>query len=83
MHWLAKVNSLPSFDNISQGGLIIVVEQQPSWGRSREFEITTRSVNRSGLQSTGDLEDEEDEEEDRLNHGRTKRTVAFMPSIGE
>ena len=82
MHWLAKVNSLPSFDNISQGGLTIV-EQQPSWGRSREFEITTRSVNRSGLQSTGDLEDEEDEEEDRLNHGRTKRTVAFMPSIGE
>ena len=25
----------------------------------------------------------EDEEEDRLNDGRTKRNVGFMPSIGE
>jgi chaperone BCS1 len=58
--------------------------QQPSWGRSREFEITTRAVNRSGVQSTGELEDdEEDDGDDRLNHGRSKRTVAFMPSIGE
>ncbi|KAG6889760.1 hypothetical protein C0995_014687 [Termitomyces sp. Mi166 len=50
----------------------------------REFEITTRSVGRSGLiQSTaGDLEDEEDEDEDDgLVHGRRKRKVAFMPSV--
>ena len=81
MHWLAKVISLFLFNCFT--GRLINAWQQPSWGRSREFEITTRSVNRSGVQSTGDLEDEEDEEEDHLNHGRTKRTVAFMPSIGE
>lgn len=58
--------------------------QQPSWGRSREFEITTRSVNRNGItqSTTGDLEEEE-EEDDSLVHGRRKRKVAFMPSLGE
>jgi len=70
-----------SEDDYPYDWLMHWLAKQPSWGRSREFEITTRSVNRSGLQSTGDLEDEEDEEEDHLNHGRTKRTVAFMPSI--
>jgi chaperone BCS1 len=56
--------------------------QQPAWGRSREFEITTRSVGRLGItqSTTGDLEDEEDE--DSLVHGRKKRKVAFMPSAG-
>ncbi|KAH0583154.1 hypothetical protein H2248_011037 [Termitomyces sp. 'cryptogamus'] len=59
------------------------LSKQPAWGRSREFEITTRSVARSGLtQSTaGDLEDEEDVEEEGLVHGRRKRKVAFMPSV--
>lgn len=60
--------------------------QQPAWGRSREFEITTRSVGRNGLTqtTTGDLEEDEQEEEedDGLVHGRRKRKVAFMPSLG-
>ncbi len=58
--------------------------QQPAWGRSREFEITTRSSGRMGLttSTTGDLEDDEEEEEDTLVHGRRKRKVAFMPSVG-
>ncbi|KAF9029380.1 hypothetical protein BDZ89DRAFT_725175 [Hymenopellis radicata] len=59
--------------------------QQPAWGRSREFEITTRSSGRMGLttSTTGDLDDdeEEEEEEDTLVHGRRKRKVAFMPSV--
>jgi len=70
-----------SDDDYPYDWLMHWLAKQPSWGRSREFEITTRSVNRSGIQSAGDLEDDEDEEEDRLNHGRTKRTVAFMPSV--
>ncbi|KAG2057581.1 P-loop containing nucleoside triphosphate hydrolase protein [Suillus hirtellus] len=60
------------------------LSKQPAWGRSREFEITTRTVGRNGLtqSTTGDLDEEdEDEEEDALVHGRRKRKVAFMPSI--
>jgi chaperone BCS1 len=61
------------------------LSKQPAWGRSREFEITTRTVGRNGLtqSTTGDLEDEEDdvEDEDALVHGRRKRKVAFMPSL--
>jgi chaperone BCS1 len=63
------------------------LSKQPAWGRSREFEITTRSVSRNGLtqSTTGDLEDEEEEEieedGDALVHGRKKRKVAFMPSL--
>ncbi|TFK73736.1 P-loop containing nucleoside triphosphate hydrolase protein [Pluteus cervinus] len=58
------------------------LSQQPAWGRSREFEITTRTISRNGLttKTAGDLEDEE-EEEDGLVHGRRKRKVAFMPSV--
>jgi len=58
--------------------------QQPAWGRSREFEITTRSVSRGGItqSTTGDLEEEE-EEDDGLVHGRRRRKVAFMPSLGK
>ncbi|KAF5386353.1 hypothetical protein D9757_006641 [Collybiopsis confluens] len=57
------------------------LSKQPAWGRSREFEITTRSVGRHGLTqtTTGDLQEEEDDDE--LVHGRKKRTVAFMPSV--
>ena len=62
-------------------------KQQPAWGRSREFEITTRSVGRNQLNqsTTGDLDDEEmdEDDEDELDHGRRKRKVAFMPSPGE
>jgi chaperone BCS1 len=60
------------------------LSKQPAWGRSREFEITTRTVGRNGLtqSTTGDLDEEdEDEDEDALVHGRRKRKVAFMPSI--
>ncbi|KAF8638406.1 hypothetical protein AX17_002231 [Amanita inopinata Kibby_2008] len=57
------------------------LSKQPAWGRSREFEITTRSIGRSGIsqRTAGDLE--EDEEDETLVHGRRKRRVAFMPSI--
>ena len=61
--------------------------QQPAWGRSREFEITTRSVGRNQLNqsTTGDLDEEEMDEEDKneLDHGRRKCKVVFMPSPGE
>ncbi|KAJ7708696.1 P-loop containing nucleoside triphosphate hydrolase protein [Mycena rosella] len=60
------------------------LSKQPAWGRSREFEITTRSVGRNGLTqtTTGDLEEEEDDDDDdALIHGRRKRKVAFMPSV--
>ncbi|KAI0065513.1 P-loop containing nucleoside triphosphate hydrolase protein [Artomyces pyxidatus] len=60
------------------------LSKQPAWGRSREFEITTRTVGRNGLtqSTTGDLEEEEIDEDDdsELVHGRRKRKVAFMPS---
>lgn len=62
------------------------LSKQPAWGRSREFEITTRTVGRNGLtqSTTGDLEEEDEDDEDdedALVHGRRKRKVAFMPSI--
>ncbi|KAJ7156894.1 P-loop containing nucleoside triphosphate hydrolase protein [Mycena crocata] len=60
------------------------LSKQPAWGRSREFEITTRSAGRNGLTqtTTGDLEEEEEEEDDgSLVHGRRKRKVAFQPSV--
>ncbi|KIY51875.1 P-loop containing nucleoside triphosphate hydrolase protein [Fistulina hepatica ATCC 64428] len=57
------------------------LSKQPAWGRSREFEITTRSANSRSFSSTttGDL-DEDEEEDGLLVHGRRKRKVAFMPS---
>jgi chaperone BCS1 len=58
------------------------LSKQPAWARSREFEITTRSIGRGGVtqKSAGDLEDEEEEDE-TLVHGRRKRRVSFMPSV--
>ncbi|EJC99988.1 uncharacterized protein FOMMEDRAFT_22463 [Fomitiporia mediterranea MF3/22] len=62
------------------------LSKQPAWGQSREFEITTRSVGRASLTqaTTGDLEEEDlgDDDEDELVHGRRRRKVAFMPSLG-
>ncbi|KAF8448793.1 P-loop containing nucleoside triphosphate hydrolase protein [Boletus edulis BED1] len=61
------------------------LSKQPAWGRSREFEITTRTTSRNGLtqSTTGDLEDDDEvEDEDALVHGRRKRKVAFIPSLG-
>lgn len=60
------------------------LSKQPAWGRSREFEITTRTVSRSGItqSTTGDLDEEDvDDDEDALLHGRKKRKVAFIPSL--
>lgn len=59
--------------------------KQPAWGRSREFDITTRSVSRHGMtqKTSGDLEEEEEEEELNefaLDH-RRKRKVAIIPSV--
>ncbi|OSD04934.1 P-loop containing nucleoside triphosphate hydrolase protein [Trametes coccinea BRFM310] len=59
---------------------------QPAWGRSREFDITTRSVSRHGLtqKTSGDLEDENDEDEDGgefSQGGGRKRKVAIVPSM--
>jgi hypothetical protein len=78
MHWLSKVwLAVPL-------GLVwihsFVFSQQPAWGRSREFEITTRSVSRHGLTqtTTGDLEDDV-EEDDIFINGRKKWKVSFMP----
>ncbi|KAI8985640.1 hypothetical protein BD414DRAFT_417061 [Trametes punicea] len=76
MHWLSKASALP-------GGF---PGYQPAWSRSREFDITTRSVSRHGLtqKTAGDLEDEdEDEEENAEFHqgsGR-RRKVAIVPSM--
>ncbi|KAG6828504.1 hypothetical protein H0H92_007780 [Tricholoma furcatifolium] len=58
------------------------LSKQPAWGRSREFEITTRTIGRSGLteSTTGDLEEEDDDEHTLVN-GHRKRKVAFMPSV--
>ena len=90
MHWLSKVRAAV-VDTTDMRKLTeschLRGKQQPAWGRSREFEITTRSVGRNQLNqsTTGDLDDEEmdEEDEDELNHGRRKRKVAFMPSPGE
>ncbi|KAJ7089741.1 P-loop containing nucleoside triphosphate hydrolase protein [Mycena belliarum] len=59
------------------------LSKQPAWGRSREFEITTRSVGRNGMNDStaGDLEEEEEDDDSSLVHGRRKRKVAFMPSV--
>lgn len=58
------------------------LSKQPAWGRSREFEITTRSTGRGGLsQTAGDIEDEDVDDDGPMVHGRRKRKVSFMPSI--
>ncbi|KAI0765614.1 P-loop containing nucleoside triphosphate hydrolase protein [Trametes elegans] len=64
------------------------LSKQPAWGRSREFDITTRSVSRHGLtqKTTGDLEDENEEEEDEESSefqqgGGRRRKVAIVPSM--
>ena len=61
--------------------------QQPAWGRSREFDITTRSVSRHGLtqKTTGDLEDDEEEEESgefQQGNGRRRRGERPLPRPG-
>ncbi|KAI0820255.1 hypothetical protein BC628DRAFT_912718 [Trametes gibbosa] len=61
------------------------LSKQPAWGRSRDFDITTRSVSRHGLmqKTTGDLEDENEEEESSefSQGGGRRRKVAIVPSM--
>lgn len=58
------------------------LSKQPAWGRSREFEITTRSTGRGGLtQAAEDIEEEDVDDDGPLVHGRRRRKVSFMPSI--
>ncbi|OBZ73947.1 putative mitochondrial chaperone BCS1-B [Grifola frondosa] len=61
------------------------LSKQPAWGRSREFDITTRSVSRHGLtqSTTGDLEEAgEDEDASEVSQGGgRKRKVAIIPSL--
>ncbi|KAF9647688.1 P-loop containing nucleoside triphosphate hydrolase protein [Thelephora ganbajun] len=61
--------------------LIHWLSKQPAWGRSREFDITTRTVGRNAVtqSTTGDLL-VDDDEDDTLVHGHKKRKVAFEPS---
>lgn len=44
------------------------LSKQPAFGKSREFEITTRSVGRNTMETAGDVEDDEDESES-FSHG--------------
>ncbi|KAI0091429.1 P-loop containing nucleoside triphosphate hydrolase protein [Irpex rosettiformis] len=59
------------------------LSKQPAWGRSREFDITTRSSNGITQKTTGDLEDEEEEEDVGFSADshRRKRKVAIIPSV--
>ncbi|KAI1786997.1 P-loop containing nucleoside triphosphate hydrolase protein [Ganoderma leucocontextum] len=63
------------------------LSKQPAWGRSREFDITTRSVSRHGLsqKTTGDIDDEQEEEDDESSEfaqgGGRRRKVAIVPSM--
>ncbi|PVF93918.1 P-loop containing nucleoside triphosphate hydrolase protein [Serendipita vermifera] len=55
------------------------LSKQPAFGKSREFEITTRSVGKNSVDNTaGDIEDDEEESE-QFSHGRRKKKVVFMP----
>jgi len=59
------------------------LSKQPEWARSREFEITTRSVDGGPLNTstTGGLEELDEEGEHVLEHGRCKSGVTFVPSL--
>ena len=56
------------------------IHTEPAWGRSREFDITTRTV-RKGAGSAGDFEDED--EEATVVKGSTRSMIAFMPAQGK
>jgi mitochondrial chaperone BCS1 len=47
------------------------LSKQPAFGKSREFEITTRSVGNNSVEKTaGDIEEEEEETE-QFTHGQS------------
>ncbi|KAF9454422.1 P-loop containing nucleoside triphosphate hydrolase protein [Macrolepiota fuliginosa MF-IS2] len=70
-----------SSDDYPYDWLMHWLSKQPAWGRSREFDITTRALSRNGIiqNTTGDLDEGEDEEP--LVHGKKKRKVTFLPSL--
>lgn len=46
------------------------LSKQPAFGKSREFEITTRTVSKNSMEKTaGDIEEDEDEEGEQFEHG--------------
>jgi len=59
--------------------------QQPAWGRSRELEITTRSVGlgRAKKSTFGDPNEEEVDEKDEHESKHPHHKVMFKPSRGE
>ncbi len=66
------------------------LSKQPAWGRSREFEITTREPGRDGMNPKSNCEDiladvdgDEAEDDEELVNGRPKKQVAFLPRHGE
>ncbi|KAI0285186.1 P-loop containing nucleoside triphosphate hydrolase protein [Russula brevipes] len=63
-------------------GLMHWLSKQPEWARSREFEITTRSLDGGPLNTstTGGLEELDEEGEHDLEHGRRNSGVTFVPS---
>ncbi|KAG8929036.1 hypothetical protein FRC02_006101 [Tulasnella sp. 418] len=73
-----------SQDDYPYDWLMHWLSKQPAWGRSREFEITTRSAGRQGMISHNneeDLDEDDDEDDEQLVHGRRKKKVAFLPSL--
>ena len=54
------------------------LSKQPAYSRSREFDVDSTSGNTSGLP-----EAEDEEEEDASDLGRRKRSISFLPSLGE
>lgn len=87
MHWLSKV--CIRHDPRCTSYLLTgdVTQQQPAWGRSREFDITTRAVSRHGMtqKTSGDLEEDEGEEEGgefSLGGGHKKRKGQFIRTSG-
>lgn len=68
-----------SQDDVPYDWLMHWLSKQPAFGKSREFEITTRSVGKNSVDNTaGDIEDDEEESE-QFSHGRRKKKVVFMP----
>ncbi|KAF8721817.1 hypothetical protein AX14_010168 [Amanita brunnescens Koide BX004] len=85
--WNGFVDSFFLTAHFSQGDfpydwIMLWLSKQPAWAKSREFEITTRSITRGGStsKSTGDLEDDE-EDDDLVSSSKKKRRVTFMPSM--
>jgi hypothetical protein len=55
------------------------LSRQPAFGKSREFEITTRAVGRDAMETAGDIEEEEDDKE-QFSHGMSLTRSNFESS---